>query len=379
VISHRSNLGRRAIAIAMIGAIVGACGPSATPVSSPGCGSSSNSAPSAACGQEPPASSSLAPSGSVAPSGSGAAGSPVEATSLTVGLGYIASVQFAPFYVAQQAGYYAAEGLTVTFQNEIDANLVPKVGQGAVDLGLSDGTSVIPAVSQGIPLHYIATVYRQFPSIVFGKASSGIKTAADLKGKKIGIPGRYGSSWIMLQALLGSAKLTTADVTIVEYPDFGQGAAVAQGAVDAATGFVNNEPIQLERSGTPAFILRIDDVTPLPGPGIVVSTATMASKHDSIAGFVRATLRAMEDVAADPAKGVDAAIAVEPALGQDRDLQTAILTATIGAWQGAGGAELGTIDRTSWQKSLDFMTSLGLVPNPVTVDDLVSEEFAPGS
>jgi NitT/TauT family transport system substrate-binding protein len=360
VISFRSNRARGAVIVALVSLIVGACNPSATP------------APSGASGA-PSAPSSVAPSGSVA------SGSPVDATSLTVGLGYIPSVQFAPFYLAQQAGYYAAEGVTVTFQNEIDANLVPKVGQGAVDVGLSDGTSVIPAVSQGIPLRYFATIYRQFPSIVFGKATSGIKTAADLKGKKIGIPGRYGSSWIMLQALLASVKLTTDDVTIVEYPDFGQGAAVAQGAVDAATGFVNNEPIQLQRSGTKVFILGIDNVTPLPGPGLIASATTIIAKHDAVAGFVRATLRAMEDVAANPAKGVDAAVAVEPTLGQDRDLQTAILTATIQAWQGSGGVELGTIDRTSWQKSLDFMTSLGLVPNPVTVDDLVKEEFVPGS
>src|SRR5215212_5427547 len=79
-------------------------------------------------------------------------GQPAATVKLTVGLGYIPSVQFAQFYRADQAGYYAAEGLDVTFQNEIDANLVPKVGSGAVDLGLSDGTSVIPAVSQGIPI-----------------------------------------------------------------------------------------------------------------------------------------------------------------------------------------------------------------------------------
>ncbi len=132
---------------------------------------------------------------------------------------------------------------------------------------MSDGTSVIPAVSQGIPIRYLATVYGQFPSIVFGKASSGIKTAADLEGTKIGIPGRYGSSWIMLQALLGSAGLTPDDVEIIEYSDFGQGAAVAQGAVDAATGFANNEPVVLERSGTEVFVLHVDDVTALPGPG----------------------------------------------------------------------------------------------------------------
>jgi NitT/TauT family transport system substrate-binding protein len=313
--------------------------------------------------------------------GVGATPSPA-ATKLTVGLGFIPSVQFAQFYLADQAGYYDAEGLDVTFQNEIDANLVPKVGQGQVDIGISDGTSVIPAVSQGIPIRYIATVYGQFPSIVFAKKSSGIDAAADLKGKKLGIPGRYGSSWIMLQALLGSANLTPDDLEIVEYPDFGQGAAVGQGAVDAATGFANNEPVQLQLSGTPTVVLHVDDITPLPGPGLIVSTATASSKHDAVAGFVRATLKAMREITADPAKGLDAAVKAVPELAQDRDTQAAILDATIAVWQRAGStdpANLGSIDRDGWQASIDYLTSLGLVPKPVTVDGLVSEEFLPAS
>ncbi len=297
---------------------------------------------------------------------------------LTVGLGYIPSVQFAQFYLAQSAGYYADEGLSVTFQNKIDPDLVALVGQGAVDIGISDGTSVIPAASQAIPIRYIATVYAQFPSIVFGKESSGITTAADLKGKKIGIPGRYGSSWIMLQALLGSAGLTPSDVEIAEYPDFGQGAAVTQGAVDAATGFANNEPVQLELSGTKTFVLHVDDITPLPGPGLIASTATISAKKDAVAGFVRATLRAMNEIKADPTKGLDASIAAVPELGQNRDAQAAILAATIDAWTRPGastGAALGTIDRAGWQASVTFMTQLGLVPKPVTVDGLVVEDF----
>jgi NitT/TauT family transport system substrate-binding protein len=311
-----------------------------------------------------------------APGASQSASSP--AAALKVGLGYIPSVQFAQFYLAQQAGYYAAEELTVTFENKIDPDLVALIGQGQLDLGLSDGTSVIPAVSQAIPIRYLATVYGQFPSIVFGKASSGITTAADLKGKKIGIPGRYGSSWIMLQALLGSAGLTPDDVTIVEYPDFGQGAAVAQGAVDAATGFANNEPVQLELSGTKTFVLRVDGVVALPGPGLIASTATIAAKHDAIDGFVRATLRAMKDIVADPTKGLDASITAVPELGQQRDTQAAILAATIEAWKRSGTTgtdNLGAIDRAGWQASVEFMTKLGLVPKPVTVDQLVVEDF----
>ena len=193
---------------------------------------------------------------------------PAEPVKLVVGLGYIPSVQFAPFYLAQQEGWYADAGLEVEFQNKIDPDLITLVGQGAIDVGLGDGTSIIPAVSQGIPVRYLATIYGLFPSVVFAKASSGIATAADLEGRKIGTPGRYGSSWIMLQALLGSAGLTTEDVEIVEYPDFTQRAAVEQGVVDAATGFANNEPVQLELAGQPAVLLRIDDITPLPGPGL---------------------------------------------------------------------------------------------------------------
>jgi NitT/TauT family transport system substrate-binding protein len=315
-----------------------------------------------------------------APSGSLAA-----ATKLTVGLGYIPSVQFAAFYRADQAGYYAAEGLQVTFQNEIVANLVPKVGQGTVDLGLADGTSVIPAVSQGIPIRYLATIYGQFPSLVFAKAASGIVDADGLVGKKLGIPGKYGSSWIMLQALLASKGHTVDDLTIVEYPDFGQGIAVTQGAVDAATGFVNNEPVQLALTGTRVNILRVDDVTPLPGPGIIAGTATIGAKKAAVAGFIRATLKAMNEIATTPSVGLDAAIKAVPALGTDRATQEAILKATIDAWSPRGAAAgtpiTGAVDSAAWDKSLAFMTSLPgkLVPKPVTVPELVDTTFAPGS
>ncbi len=261
----------------------------------------------------------------------------VAPVALNVGLGYIPSVQFAAFYRADQAGYYAAEGLTITFQNAIDADLVPKVGAGTLDLGLSDGTSVIPAVSQGVPIKYIATVYAKFPSIVFAKESSGIRDADGLVGKKLGIPGKYGSSWIMLQALLASKGHTVSDLTIVDYPDFGQGAAVAAGAVDAATGFDNNEPVQLQLTGEKVTVLRVDDVTPLPGPGIIVGTGTLAMKRDAVAGFVRATLKAMNEIATTPSIGVDAAIQAVPDLAKNRPVQEAILAATIADWRPTGG------------------------------------------
>jgi putative riboflavin transport system substrate-binding protein len=310
------------------------------------------------------------------------AGSPV-LTKLVVGLGYIPNVQFAQFYLAEQAGYYRDAGLDVTFENKIDPDLVTLTAQGAVDISISDGTSVIPAVSQGIPIRYVATIYGTFPNIVYAKASSGIRSAADLKGKRLGTPGKYGSSWIMLQALLGSAGLTPADLTVVSYPDYGQGVALQQGAVDAATGFTNNEPVQLELSGTPATILHVDQVVPLPGPGLVVGTRQLATKTAALRAFVAATLRAMREIEADPQQGLEASIAQVPDLGKnDPATQLAVLKATIATWQSPYTEVhgLGAIDRSAWSRSIDFLASLpgGLVAKPVTVDDLVSAELLGG-
>ena len=169
---------------------------------------------------------------SPAPSTAPTAGPSAEPVKLVVGLGFIPSVQFAPFYLADQAGYYAEAGLEVEFQNKIDPDLVTLVGQGAIDVGISDGTSVIPAVSQGIPIKYVATIYGKFPSIVFAQDDDGDRDRGRPRGQDASAsPGEYGSSWVMLQALLKSAGLTPDDLTITEYPDFGQGAAVAAGAV----------------------------------------------------------------------------------------------------------------------------------------------------
>jgi NitT/TauT family transport system substrate-binding protein len=339
----------------------------------------------AACGGGSP-SPAVTPSSGVATPGASAtpaqpSPTPADAVELTIGLGYVPSVQFAQFYLADQAGYYRDAGVKVTFENKIDPELITLVGQGAVDVGIADGTSVIPAVSQGIPVRYVFTVYADFPSIVFAKASSGIRTAADLAGRKVGIPGRYGSSWIQLQALLAGVGLTTDDVEVVPFPDYGQLAALEQGVVDAATGFVNNEPVIMELNGTPAVVLALPTDAQLPGNGLIVSQAALTGpKADAIRGFIAATQRAMDEITANPEVGLEAAIARVPALGTDQPTQLAVLQATIDTWQNDYTAAngMGAVDVAAWERSIAFMSGLpdSPVAKPVTAADCVDATFA---
>src|SRR4051794_30632287 len=80
-------------------------------------------------------------------------------TALKVGLGYIPSVQFAPFYLADKSGYYASAGLDVRFDNRTDTDVITLLATGAIDIGIADGTSVVTAASQHIPVQYATTIF----------------------------------------------------------------------------------------------------------------------------------------------------------------------------------------------------------------------------
>ena len=204
--------------------------------------------------------------------------------------------------------------------------------------------------------------------------------AADLAGHSVGIPGRFGSSWIALQALLASAGLTPEDVEVVTYPDFGHGVAVAEGQVDAAVGYLNNEPIQLAREGIAVDVLSVDDVAPLPGPGLVVGRSDARGAGAALRAFTAATLRAMADIEADPQLGLDATFVHVPELASDPDTQLAILQATIDAWSNeyTDAHGLGAIDPSVWESALATMEALpgSLVAAPVGVEDLITEHAA---
>ena len=227
----------------------------------------------------------------------------------------------------------------------------------------------------------MATIYALFLNVVMVPANSGSTLGSGSRATSLGIPGRYGSSWIMLQALLASAGLTPDDIEIREYPDFGQGTALQQGQVDAATGFRNNEPVQLRLAGFETNLLTIDEITPLPGPGLIVGASTLTSKSAAVRAFVAATLRAMTEIIANPEVGLDDAIAVVPDLGTNRATQLAILQATIETWQSPYTVQngLGAINPDAWATSLNFMRNLpdSNIPQTLTVDQLVTEDLLP--
>jgi NitT/TauT family transport system substrate-binding protein len=289
---------------------------------------------------------------------------------ITVLLGFRPDVQFAPFYVGIQDGYYADVGLDVTLEHASGGDVIRQVADEQAAFGVADATDVMIARTSGIPIRYVSTLYQAFPVAIIGPRGSVPSDPAGLAGKTIGTPGRFGSSWHALLALLDAGGLTAADVTIREYPQFNQVEGLLNGDVDLITGFRTNEPLQLEKQGMAVDMLTIDDIAPLPGPGVVASDAIIDADPALVRAFTDATARAQQAVIDDPQVGLDAATAMVPTLGEDRATGLAVLRATVGLWS-EGGFAAGRIDRDRWSAAFATMRRLGFIDGSVAVDEMI--------
>jgi NitT/TauT family transport system substrate-binding protein len=293
---------------------------------------------------------------------------------VTLLLGFQPDVQFAPFYLAQQAGYFADAGLEVTIEFKDGADLMRLVANGQAEFGVADATDVMISRTAAIPLKYISTLYDHFPVALIGPAGTVPAHPSELAGLRIGTPGEFGSSWHALRALLDAGGLTPDDVTIRDYPQFNQVDGLLNGDVDMITGFRNNEPLRLEAQGMSVDMLTVDEIVPLPGPGLIAGDALLSADPVMATAFAGAIVRAIQAIAADPQVGLDAAVAAVPAIGEDRPTALAVLTATVELW-----SQNGTIDSAVWTTGYETMRRLGFIDGSVPVDEMIDRDVVGAS
>jgi NitT/TauT family transport system substrate-binding protein len=285
-------------------------------------------------------------------------------------LGFRPDVQFAPFYLAQRDGTFAKYGLEVSIEYKSGDDIARLVADGQAELGVMDATDVMIGRTAGIPIRYVATLYRLFPVALIGPKGSVPTDPADLAGKTIGTPGEFGSSWHALLALLDAGGLTREDVTIRTYPQFNQVDGLLNGDVDLITGFRNNEPLRLAAQGMETDLLTIDEIAPLPGPGVVVGDELFASDPALYNGFVNAMIETIAQIAPDPQLGMDAAVAEVPSIASDRETALAVLTATIELWTLPDGGASPQLDVEIWASAYETMRRLGFIDGSVPLDEM---------
>lgn len=283
---------------------------------------------------------------------------------------------YAPLYAAVDQGFFAQNGLKVEFSYAQGADIVKNVAAGNVEFGFPNGDSVITAVGNGVGVKVIHTTYQQgIGAVMFNSKTSGIKTAADLKGKKVAVTDLGSPNYIQLQAILASANLTVSDVNVVT---IGTGAivpALQNGEVDAIV-FSRLRYYVLQAAGFPAGQILSDRFLPSFGNIVITSPKYLKTNRAQARGFARALNQAITYTSAYPDDAVSSAIArwAPTFVGQDEAITNIIWNVFVkDLWNSTATKKYGVGygDLVRWQRAIDTQASFKLIPRAFKASDLV--------
>jgi NitT/TauT family transport system substrate-binding protein len=295
-----------------------------------------------------------------------------ELTHIRLPMGFTPSVQYAPFYVAVDKGYFAAEGLALDFDYSFETNGVQLVAAGQLPFAVVSGEQVLLARAQGLPVVYVFAWFQKFPVAIMSLADSGITRPADLRGKRIGTPLLEGANYVGLSAMLAKAGIAPADVTIKAI-GFNQVPALMAGQVDAVVVYANNEPIRLAAQGEKLSVINVADSVSLAANGILTNEDTVAHQPDLIRRFNRALLRGLQDTLANP----DAAYTISKKYVEgitDDAVEKAVLAASIDMWK---ADRLGRSDPAAWETMQQTLLDAPLLTQAQDLTKTFTNDFVP--
>lgn len=283
---------------------------------------------------------------------------------------------YAPLYIAQEKGYFAENGLNVEFYYAAAADIVKNVAAGNVEFGFPNADAVVAAKAQRIPVKVVHTTYQEGLGAIIFKSDSGIKTPADLKGKKVAVTSLGSANYFQLKAALKNSGVSIEDVKVEV---IGTGAilnALTSGQVDAIV-FSKLRTIELNNSGFKVSEIACDQFLPSFGNVLVSGDKLISEKPEVVDGFRKALSKGIEYIAAGHVEeAVDFSIkAKAPTFAEKRDVVIKILNKVFipTLWQSdytkANGIGASNIEK--WQALIDSSKESGTITKTFDAKDLI--------
>ncbi|MDY0019089.1 MAG: ABC transporter substrate-binding protein [Anaerolineae bacterium] len=294
-----------------------------------------------------------------------------EAMEVMLPMGYVANVQFSPFYMAEERGYFKEAGFDVTFDYRWETDGIRLVGTEDLPFTIASGDQVIQARSQGLPVVAVAAWYQRFPVAVVTLADQPLNTPEDLKGLSIGIPETFGASYIGLRSLLKAGGLTEEDIDL-QVIGYTQAAALTAETVDAIVVYANNEPAILEHEGIAFNILYAADYDNLVSAVLVTNDTMVQEQPERVSAFVRTFLHGLQDVLDDPDTAFEICKNYVEGLEENAETQRGVFERSLDLWK---APHLGVFTTESWEEAQQAMLEAGLIEQTVPVETLFTNAF----
>jgi NitT/TauT family transport system substrate-binding protein len=256
----------------------------------------------AACGAAQP----QAPAGGpAAPTAAqGGAQAPASGEPVSIRLGYVPVMIYAPLFVAQERGYFAEEGLQVELTPvQGGSDSVVQLAAGNFDAAVGGaGAGLFNAANRGVTFTIVAPMHQERPPltsplVISAKRAGEIKSVADLRGKKVSINATGAATEYWLGQALEKNGLTMADIQLetVAFPQVP--AALENGSLDAA---ILGEPLAtINKDQGIVAVLADDFIDGFTATYLYFGEPLLSENSEAARGFLRAYLRACRDLQGD--------------------------------------------------------------------------------
>lgn len=221
------------------------------------------------------------------------------ASPLAMQAAWINDAEFAGYFVAIDNGYYAAEGLDLTYLSG-GPDVIPEssIIAGKADLALTTPDTTVSAIAnQGAKFKIIGAQYQKNPIGIVSLASKPIKTPQDLVGKTLAVPP---VNVISIEAVLKLNNIDKAQVNIVPYAY--DPTPLIKGEIDASLDFTTNVPYTIKTQGAEATsFLLYDFGFTIFNDTVAVTEDTLKAKRKELVAWLRASRKGWEENLKDPA------------------------------------------------------------------------------
>ncbi len=220
------------------------------------------------------------------------------ATPFTFQASWVNDAEFMGYFIAQDQGWYAAEGLELTYLSG-GPDVIPESAllSGRADLTLTTPDTTIKVIAdQGARFKIIGAQYQKNPIGVVSLAENPVGTPQDLIGKVLAVPP---VNVISVEAMLKINGIDRNAVRIVPYAY--DPTPLIKGEIDASIDFTTNVPYTIEQAGKRAIsFLLYDEGFTIYNDTVVVTEETLKTRRKEIVAFLRASRRGWEENLKDP-------------------------------------------------------------------------------
>ena len=288
---------------------------------------------------------------------------------MTIQLSFSHQAEFAGYYAADQLGYYADEGLRVSFvSGGPEADFITPVASGEAQFGVAQPADVILARAAGKPVRAVAAIYRRSPIVFFALADSGITRPQDFAGRRIRSTTSMDQT---LRAMMSRVGIPPNQYEIAHLPSVV--ADFASGEVPVWGGFINVFVLEVERAGYRLNIIYPDDYgIHFYGDVLITTDDLIAQDPGLVQRFTQASLKGWTYAVENPDQVGPLVQKYNP--GADATLESARMTASI-PLVNTGEDFIGWMKPEVWRAMEQTLREQGLLTDPLDARQVYTPQF----